>query len=645
MSSRFSGAVAGAVRKLHVELWTARGRLLGPDPHVSPLQLLDLSVVAQFLGLEIVYAESLGTVYHDGVEHSVAGVLDRDGRRILVCTKFPEEVQRFTIAHEIGHWLLHRDLVLHRDRPVDREQTGDVSRVEREANEFAAKFLMPERLFRKEFEVRFGPAPLELDSEALHWIAGSQAGGTSSASAGSLPLESRLAGASSFRQVPFGSSLAMQFGVSREAAGIRLRELNLLKELDDPHALSGLTWEDSVAAQGRNIARLAYSALPVVSQILHQRTGRQELRLVVMQHAIRDTCEFLESCRAANIQVGEFLAKPNSLDEEVANRIERMGIPVLREPPETPVPYAYFEQHGVLDQVLQRQLAIAEAIGRRLVLVDVGGYFLAPLLRNPEAFSKIAGIVEVTTYGHLRYFDKQSELMAPTLSIARSALKYGEAIFVGLSSARAIEDILQSLGRVLAGQRCTVVGYGMIGREVAQAVAKRGAYVTVVDRDPLAEVRARLEGFNTGVLADALGTTDIVVCATGNVAIGPAEFGHLRDGVLLASAGSRKQEIVLAELRSRAEAVRQLERAVTEYQLSDCRRILIANGGKAVNFMKDGTPEEVMDLVFAEIADGIAWLAEQQRPLGKLLELPDERRRDIADLWLRLRRHHLKGVG
>jgi len=66
--------------------------------------------------------------------------------------------QRFTIAHELGHYALHRDAmqlfvdegyaVAYRD---SRSSSGDVRR-EREANAFAAAILMPKYLVEKEVE-------------------------------------------------------------------------------------------------------------------------------------------------------------------------------------------------------------------------------------------------------------------------------------------------------------------------------------------------------------------------------------------------------------------------------------------------------------------------------------------------------------
>lgn len=68
--------------------------------------------------------------------------------------------QRFSIAHEIGHFLLHEGEVLHVDRKNDalrvklrgrRAAMGDDPE-EIEANLFAAELLMPERFLERDLE-------------------------------------------------------------------------------------------------------------------------------------------------------------------------------------------------------------------------------------------------------------------------------------------------------------------------------------------------------------------------------------------------------------------------------------------------------------------------------------------------------------
>lgn len=92
------------------------------------------------------------------LEDDVSGmfVARGDNGVIGVNRKHPRVRQRFTIAHELGHALLHRGRmelfvdtgygVAFRD---SRSSTGEI-KMEREANAFAAALLMPESMVRKE---------------------------------------------------------------------------------------------------------------------------------------------------------------------------------------------------------------------------------------------------------------------------------------------------------------------------------------------------------------------------------------------------------------------------------------------------------------------------------------------------------------
>lgn len=63
------------------------------------------------------------------------------------------ERDRFSIAHELGHYVLHYPL---KNRPMEAWRFGS-NRVEWEANWFAAGFLMPEKEFRKKFDETGSP--------------------------------------------------------------------------------------------------------------------------------------------------------------------------------------------------------------------------------------------------------------------------------------------------------------------------------------------------------------------------------------------------------------------------------------------------------------------------------------------------------
>lgn len=91
-------------------------------------------------------AKEMGlTVVGAKLSEHLSGVLvpEIDGNRhlymIVVNTQHPKERQRFSIAHELGHFCLHRDL-----QPAFLHHAKHRNRLEREADKFAAELLMPE---------------------------------------------------------------------------------------------------------------------------------------------------------------------------------------------------------------------------------------------------------------------------------------------------------------------------------------------------------------------------------------------------------------------------------------------------------------------------------------------------------------------
>lgn len=103
---------------------------------------LHVERVAEFLGLEV--AEEL-------MDSDVSGYLEFKGGRWVagINALHHRNRQRFTLAHEIAHFVLHRN---ERARFVDqtfarREGGGDA--VESQADRFAAELLMPEAKVRE----------------------------------------------------------------------------------------------------------------------------------------------------------------------------------------------------------------------------------------------------------------------------------------------------------------------------------------------------------------------------------------------------------------------------------------------------------------------------------------------------------------
>ena len=105
--------------------------------HAVPVRVGEL---AKALGLKVVEAT---------LPLSISGMIrpDESGAFVIRVNRFePKERQRFTIAHEIAHFLLHRSLITRGvvDSTLYRSKLS--SRLEAEANRLAADIIMPRQL-------------------------------------------------------------------------------------------------------------------------------------------------------------------------------------------------------------------------------------------------------------------------------------------------------------------------------------------------------------------------------------------------------------------------------------------------------------------------------------------------------------------
>lgn len=145
--------------------------------------------IARDLGIE---------VHYHPAEDDLSGALIREnGRAIIgVNSSHHPNRQRFTIAHEIGHFSLHASLNFHVDNDFVRvdfrhkHPPSDSPVEEMEANQFAAELLMPEELLRSDV-----PKRRALDDAAI-------------------------------------TSLARRYEVSKQAMEIRLRNLMFLPPVE-----------------------------------------------------------------------------------------------------------------------------------------------------------------------------------------------------------------------------------------------------------------------------------------------------------------------------------------------------------------------------------------------------------------------------
>lgn len=161
----------------------------------------------------------------DGTE--CAGFIDQRERHVVLSKEYPSEVKNFTMAHELGHAILHRQTVLHRDIPIDVSNFVVRSVTEKQADKFATYFLMPRKQVVKTFYELFETRKLLInDNTAFNLIRRSKSVLRRKIKS-KRDFALKVASAEIFAGTPF-KSLAQQYNVSVTAMAIRLEELDLI---------------------------------------------------------------------------------------------------------------------------------------------------------------------------------------------------------------------------------------------------------------------------------------------------------------------------------------------------------------------------------------------------------------------------------
>ena len=106
---------------------------------------VDLGSMAERLGISV----NMNAPFDDGASGRIKRSNNaRSGYEIEVNMRHSSRRKRFTLAHEIAHYLLHRSMIGDGITDDALYRSGLGSRIETEANKLAAELLMPARLVR-----------------------------------------------------------------------------------------------------------------------------------------------------------------------------------------------------------------------------------------------------------------------------------------------------------------------------------------------------------------------------------------------------------------------------------------------------------------------------------------------------------------
>jgi adenosylhomocysteinase len=192
-------------------------------------------------------------------------------------------------------------------------------------------------------------------------------------------------------------------------------------------------------------------------------------------------------------------------------------------------------------------------------------------------------------------------------------------------------------GLGLFGRRVLVVGYGPVGKGIAERARNLGAIVHVADLDPVRLLEARHHGCETVGLKEGLARCHIIVTATG--AEGVLRKEHLyqvRTGAILFNAGHSNREIDIAWLHRQPH--QRMKAHIERFDIGETHLFLLAKGS-LLNLAAGASPHgvDLFDHYTAVMLLGISWMFDGVPDnIEPGLQLyPAELEREIAELSVR----------
>jgi Zn-dependent peptidase ImmA (M78 family) len=228
-SSMSERDIENLARQIQNTLWIYRKKFWKKDTPQEYKDVLDPGVVlTKILKYRMVYSQSLGTNELNGDIFRVAGIINKKDKVVHLSDEFPLQTMCFTAAHELGHALLHNQIMLHRDKPIDGSIHIPKDKVEQQADKFATFFLMPKKLVQGAFRELFAMEKMVINPNTVFGLTNTAKVSDFKEMYGDRDGFALFVASAEFFGGREFHSLADTFGVSKKAMARRLLELELV---------------------------------------------------------------------------------------------------------------------------------------------------------------------------------------------------------------------------------------------------------------------------------------------------------------------------------------------------------------------------------------------------------------------------------
>jgi adenosylhomocysteinase len=384
----------------------------------------------------------------------------------------------------------------------------------------------------------------------------------------------------------------------------------------------------SLANEGGRKIQWASSHMPVLQSLTRQYEKNKPLegvRVAGCLHVTKETAVLVESLKALGAELSWCGCNPLSTQDDVASSLaedDKVSI---------------YASRGVSTQKYYEDIHSAMKIDPNIT-IDDGADLTLEMHKDFERFKTVFGGTEETTTGvvRLRSMERGGILKYPIIAVNDAETKHDFDNFYGTGQS-ALDGIIRATNILISGKNVVVSGYGHVGKGIARRASGLGANVTVTEVDPIAALKAKLDGFSVEKVSEVAPIGDLFITTTGcRDVIDYETILKLKNGALLANAGHFNVEIAVDALEKNAAAKNKINDHVYQYQMSNGKDVYLIAEGRLVNLAAaEGHPSEVMDMSFANQLLSVIRIAQSHSSLEpRVYEIEREQDMIIAEAKL-----------
>lgn len=346
--------------------------------------------------------------------------------------------------------------------------------------------------------------------------------------------------------------------------------------------------------------------------------GKRDVDIICVTHLVKNIPSFIYAIdEIANLKF--IIPKPNSIQNNIKNLLSTNYsiLPITKED----ISVQNYEQ-------IKKMIDI----NKSTIIIDIGGYFSSIATKLKLDYPELLlGIIEDTENG-LQKYQKQTDLSLPVISVARSVLKENEDFLVGHSIAFSVNNLLRQQLKIFNYSKIGIIGYGKIGRGIADYVLKHNNQPSVFDIDPIRMVSAYNQECKIINRESLIAESEIIFCATGSKSLNLQEFLRLRNGCFVASVTSKDDEFELIGLNT-CYQVERINQNIYKY-FNNEQFFYLLNNGNAVNFIDGGVLDSFIYLVQGEILEACKILLDGRFNPAGIQEISLNTKKELAEKWL-----------